>query len=93
MDLLVHFITSSVNFLFQVHEVSRIMRWAGHVARMGTRGGVYRVLVGKPKGKSPLWRPRSRWKDNIKMDHQEVGCGCMDWNELALDWDRDLLMR
>ena len=42
---------------------SRRMRWAGHVARMGERRGVYRVLVGKPEG-----RPRSRWEDNIKMD-------------------------
>jgi hypothetical protein len=65
MHLLVRFITSSVNFLFQVHEVSRRMIWAGHVARMGERGD---VLVGKPMEKSPLWRPRSRWKDNIKID-------------------------
>jgi len=35
--------------------------------------------------KRPLGRPRRRWKDNIKMDHQEVGCGGMDWIELALD--------
>ena len=48
--------------------------------------GVYRVLVGKPEGKSQLGRPRCRW-DNIKMDHQEVGCGVMDWIELAQDWD------
>ena len=34
---------------------------------------------GKPEGKRPLWRPRSRWEDNVKMDLQEVGCGCMDW--------------
>ena len=39
---------------------SRIMRWAGHVARMGDRRGVYRVLVGKPEGKTPLGRPRHR---------------------------------
>jgi len=39
---------------------SRRMRWAGHVARMGDRKGVYRVLVGKPEGKRPLWRPRCR---------------------------------
>jgi len=51
------------------------MRWAGHVARMGARRGVYRVLVGKPEGKRPLGRPRLRWEDNIKMDLQEVGCG------------------
>jgi len=59
----------------------------GHVARMGERGGVYRVWVGKPEGKRPLGRPRLRWEDNIKLDLQEVGCGCMDWIELA--WDRD----
>jgi len=49
---------------------SRKMRWAGHVARMEERRGVYRVLVGKPERKSPLWRPRRRWDDNIKMDLQ-----------------------
>ena len=64
------------------------MRWAGHVAHMGDGRGVVRVLVGKPEGKSPLGRPRSRWEDNIKMDLQEVGCGGMDWIELAQDRDR-----
>ena len=64
------------------------MRWAGHVARMGEKRGVYRVLVGKPEGKRPLGRPRHRWEDNIKMDLQEVGCGGMDWIELAQDRDR-----
>jgi hypothetical protein len=54
---------------------SRRMKWAGHVARMGEEGGVYRVVVGKPEGKRPLARPRRRWEDNIKMDLQEVGCG------------------
>ena len=49
---------------------------------------MYRGLVGKPKGKRPLGRPRHRWKDNIKMDLQEVGCGGMDWIELAQDRDR-----
>jgi hypothetical protein len=44
---------------------------------------VYRVLVGKPEGKRPLERPRLRWEDNIKMDLQEVGCGGVDWIELA----------
>ena len=58
---------------------SRRMRWAGHVARMGEeRGGVCSVLVGKPEGKRPMWRPRRRWVDNIKTDLQEVGCGYMD---------------
>ena len=59
------------------------MRWAGHVVRMGERRGVYRVLVGKPEGKSALWRPRHRWEDNIKMELQKVGCGDMDWIGLA----------
>jgi len=55
------------------------MKWAGHVARTGANRGVYRVLVGKPEGKRPLGSPRRRWEDNIKMDLQGVGCGCMDW--------------
>jgi len=50
------------------------MRWAGNVARMGESRGAYRVLVGKPEGKKPLGRPRHRWKDNMKMDLEEVGC-------------------
>jgi hypothetical protein len=66
---------------------SRIMRWAGHVARMGEERGVHRVLVGKPEEKSPLERPRRRWEDNIKMDVQEVGGGCGNWMELAQDRD------
>jgi len=44
--------------------------------------------VGKPEGKRPLWRPRRRWEDNIKMDLQEVGFGGVDWIELAQDRDR-----
>jgi hypothetical protein len=55
---------------------------------MGERRGVYRNLVGKPEGKRPPGRPRRRWEDNIKMDLQEVECGCMDWIELVQDWDR-----
>jgi len=55
---------------------------------MGERRGVYRVFVGKPEGKRPLGIPRLRWEDNIKMDLQEVGCGGMDWIELAQDRDR-----
>ena len=62
---------------------SRRMKWAGHVARMGEERGVYRVLVGKPGGKRPLGRPRSRWVGNIMMVLQEVKCGYMDWIGLA----------
>ena len=54
-------------------------RWAGNVAHMGERKGVYRVFVGKPEGKRPLGRHRRRWEYNIKMKLQEVGCGGMDW--------------
>jgi len=55
---------------------------------MGERRGAYWVLVGKPEGKRPLWRPRRMWKNNIKMNIQEVGCGGMDWIELAQNRDR-----
>jgi hypothetical protein len=56
---------------------------------MGKGRGVYRVLVEKPEERRrPLGRPRRRWEDNIRMDLLEVGCGCVDWMELALDRDR-----
>jgi hypothetical protein len=67
---------------------SRRMRWVGHVAPMGKRRGVYRVLVRKPEDQRPLGRARRRWEDNIKTDLQEVGCGVMDWIKLAQDRDR-----
>jgi len=58
------------------------------VARMEDGRGVYRVLVRKPEGKRPLGRLRRRWKDNIMIDLQEVGCGVMDWIEVAQNRDR-----
>jgi hypothetical protein len=51
------------------------MRWMGHVAWMGERRSIYRLLVGKPEGKRPFGRPTHRWKDNIQMDLQVVGWG------------------
>ena len=60
---------------------SRSMSW-------GEGRDVYRVMVGKPGGRRPLGRPRRRWEDNIKMDLQVVGCGGMDWIEVAQDRDR-----
>ena len=60
----------------------------GECSTYGERRGVYRVLVGKPEGKSQFGRPRLRWEDNIKMGLQEVGCGSRNWIELAQDRDR-----
>jgi hypothetical protein len=62
---------------------SRRMRQAGHVACTGEGRGACRVLVGKHEGKTPLG-----WEDNVKMDLQEVGWGCMDWTDLAQYRDR-----
>jgi hypothetical protein len=55
---------------------------------MGEGRGIYRVLVGKHEGKRPLGRPSCKCEDKITMDHQEVGCGGIDWIELAQDMDR-----
>jgi hypothetical protein len=55
---------------------------------MGEKRSVYRLLVGKPDGRRPLGRPRRRWEDTIKADLQKMGCGGMDWMELAQDRDR-----
>jgi hypothetical protein len=57
---------------------SRRMRWAGHVARMGEKRNVYRLLVGKPEGERPLGRQRRRWIDNIKMDLLEIRLNVVD---------------
>jgi hypothetical protein len=66
----VHALYSST---YTIRVIKSIMRWAGHVARMGETRCACRVLVGKPEGKMPLGRPRRRWEDNIKMDLEEVG--------------------
>jgi hypothetical protein len=64
---------------------SRRVKWVGHEARMGEKRNVYRLLVGKPKGKRPLGRLRRRWIDNIKMDLLEIGLSVVDWVGLAQD--------
>jgi hypothetical protein len=64
---------------------SRRMRWAGHVARLGEKRNVYRLLVGKPEGKRPLGRPRRMCLDNIKMDLLDIGLSVVDWIGLAQD--------
>ena len=86
-------VTDALNDLYCSPSIVRViksrrMRWAGHVARMGERRSVHKVLVGKPDGKRPLGRPRLRWEDNIKMEIQEVGKGGGDWMQLAQDRDR-----
>jgi hypothetical protein len=55
---------------------------------MGEVRGAYNILVGRPKGRIPLRRPRRKWEDNIKMDLREIGFGDVDWIHLARDWDR-----
>jgi hypothetical protein len=62
---------------------SRMVSWAGHVARMGTKRNAYRILVGRPEGRRLLGRPRPRWVDNVKMDVTEIAWGGMDWIDLA----------
>jgi hypothetical protein len=67
---------------------SRRMRWAGHVACMEEERKVYKVLAGKPEGKSPFGRPRRRWEDGIRMDLRVIGLRGVDWIRLAQDRDR-----
>jgi hypothetical protein len=55
---------------------SRRMSWVGHVACIGEGRNMYKVLVGKPKGKRPLVRPRHRWEDGIKMDLRRLVGEC-----------------
>jgi hypothetical protein len=64
------------------------MRWTGYVARMGEGRGVCSVLVENPNERRTLGRPTSKWEDNIRMDLRQVGCGCVEWMELAQDRDR-----
>jgi hypothetical protein len=63
-----HILYYSANIIRQIK--SRRMRWVGHVAHMGVERNVYKVLMGKPKGKRPLERPRCRW---------EIGWGRVEW--------------
>jgi hypothetical protein len=78
-----HDLYSSLNIVRLIK--SRMMRCAGHMACMREGRGAYRVLVGRPKGKRPLGRPRCRWEDNIKMDLGEIGIDGVNWIWLAQD--------
>jgi len=77
-----HSLYSSPNIVRVIK--SRRMKWAGHVARKGEGRVIYRVLVGRPEGKSPLGRPRRRW-DNIKTDLRKKGIDGVNWTWLAQD--------
>jgi hypothetical protein len=79
-----HDLYSSPNIVRVIKSRSEM----GGACRSDGERGVYRVLVRKPEEKRPLGRPRRRWEDNIRMDLQEVGCGCIDWIGLAQDRDR-----
>jgi hypothetical protein len=78
-----HNLYSSPNIVRAIK--SRMMRWAGHVTRMGEGTGVYRILVGRPEGKRPAGRLKHRWEDNIKMDLRETGIDGTNWIQLAQD--------
>jgi hypothetical protein len=86
-----HMLYSSPDIIRQIK--SRRMRWARHVARMGGERNVYKVLMGKREGKSPLGRPRRRREDGIRMDLRDIGWGSADWIQLDQDrdWWRDLV--
>jgi hypothetical protein len=81
-----HNLYSSPAIIRQVK--SRRMRWAGHVARMGEDRKVYKALMGKPKEKRPLARPRRRFEDGIRMYLGETGLGDEGWIQLVQDRDR-----
>jgi hypothetical protein len=78
-----HNLYSSLNIVRVIK--SRRMSWARHVARMGERRGVYRVLIGRPEVRRPLGTPSHRWEDNIKMDLREIGIDGANWIHLAQD--------
>jgi len=70
--------SEELNVLYSSPNIFRVIKskrmgWAGHVARMGDRRVVYRVLVGKFEGREPLGRPRRRWEYDIKLNLKEVG--------------------
>jgi hypothetical protein len=77
-----HNLYSSPNIIRQIK--SRLMRWAGHVARMGKERKVYKVLMGKSEGKIPFGIPRCRWEEGIRMDVREIGWW-VEWIQLAQD--------
>ena len=63
---------------------SRILRWAGHVARIEERSA-FNILTGNPTGKRPLGKPRRKWEQNIRMDLEELGISAGNWVDSAQD--------
>ena len=61
------------------HAAVKSLRWAGHIARMEESSSAFKILTGKPTGKRPLWRPRRRWEDSIRMDLEEIGINAGNW--------------
>jgi hypothetical protein len=76
-----HSLYSSPNIIKMA--MSRRMRWAGHVARIGAKRNAYSIVVGKPKENGPLGRPRRMWVDSINIDLGEIGWDGTDWIDLA----------
>jgi hypothetical protein len=76
LHLLLNKNNSSTDIIRQIK--SRLMRWAGHVARKGEERNMYKILVGKPEGKRPPGRPWRKWKHGIRMDLREIGLGGVD---------------
>jgi hypothetical protein len=73
-----HFLSSIIRMI-----TSRMMRWAGYVARLGKKRNAYSVLIEKPERRRQLRRPRRRWENDIEMDLREIGWGGMDWINLS----------
>ena len=83
-----HVLCSPPNII-RNHKSTRL-RWAGHVARMEQFRNAYRILAGKPEGKTPLGRLKHWWEGNIrpKVDLREVGCDSVNWIDLTQDRDQ-----
>ena len=68
-----------MKFSLLPHDLTRRLRWAGHVARMEESRSAFKILTGKPTGKRPLGRSRCRWEDNIRIDLEEIGINAGNW--------------
>jgi hypothetical protein len=90
MDCGENCIMMNLNNLYSSPNIVRVVKsrrrsWAGHVECMCKGRGVCRVLVGRPKSKRPLGRPRHRWENNIKINLREIGINRANWTQLAQD--------